>query len=148
MMFVPRISWLRATIILMVALVVSSDAALASFVCPRMSGCEHGMPAEDHQHPVAVQASGAPMPCCPVKPEVSMECDASAMECCAWHQRDSDVTAILFASDQPQPKQMVAPLPAAAPVAPSLIARDHVPGLADDVAYVKPVTQKKTDLRI
>jgi hypothetical protein len=133
--------------ILAIAVLFSADAALASFVCPHMSGCEHGMPASENSNP-AKDASSEAMPCCPVKPESSMECDASAMECCAWHHSDSDVSAILFASDHPRPKQLVAVLSSIASPAPSFMARVHIPGLADDLTYIKPVTQKKTDLRI
>jgi hypothetical protein len=147
-MFSAHKSWLRAAIILALALVVSSDAALASFLCPHMSGCENGMPAAANSNPAAENTAGAPMQCCPVKPQVSMDCDVSAMECCVWHHSDTDVTALLCASDQPRPRQPVALLPAVALVAPVLSPRDHVPGLADDLAYFKPVTQKKTDLRI
>jgi hypothetical protein len=140
----PRTSRLRAALILVVAVFVWSDAALASFVCPHMSGCEHDMPM-----PAATENSGAAaMPCCPVKPEVSMECDASAMECCTWHHSDTDVTALLFASDQPQPKHFVAVLPAAVANQLPSLARAHVFSPLDDLPYVKPVTQKKTDLRI
>jgi hypothetical protein len=134
--------------ILAVAVFVWSDAALASFVCPHMSGCEHGMPAMAHSHANAEAAAIETMPCCPVEPEVSMECDVSAMECCAWHHSDSDVSAVLFASDQPRPKQIPAVLPARILVAPSLRVREAVPWLTADLAYVKPVSQKKTDLRI
>ena len=147
-MFSHRTTWLRVAIILALTLVVSSDAALASFVCPHMSGCEHGMPAADDSKTAIEFHSTAAMPCCPVKPEVSMQCDASAMECCAWHHSNSDVTAVLFASDQPHPKQLVAALVAATTAAPALAARPHTSGVAVDLAYVKPVTQKKTDLRI
>jgi hypothetical protein len=112
-----------------------------------MSGCEHGMPASAISNAATGSAAPHTMECCPVNSENSMECNASAMECCAWH-RDSDVYALLFASDHPRPKQIVAVLSAAAPVAPSLIAHAHVAGLADDLAFIKPVTQKKTDLRI
>lgn len=146
-MYSPR-TWLRAAILVVLALVASSDAALASFVCPHMSGCEQGMPAPGEANTSSDAANAAAMPCCPVKPEVSMECDASAMECCAWHHSDSDFTAVLFVSDQPHPRQLVAALPVATTVAPPLAAHVHVPGLAADLAYVKPVTQKKTDLRI
>jgi hypothetical protein len=113
-----------------------------------MSGCEHGMPVAGDSNSEAENAEAAAMPCCPVKPEVSMECGASAMECCAWHHRDSDVSAILFASDQPQPKQIAAVLPATVPALASLMTREPVPGFAADLSYLKPVTQKKTDLRI
>ena len=147
-MLSPRTSRLRAAIILAVALFVWSDAALASFVCPHLSGCEHGMPAMAHSHADAVDAAVEAMPCCPVEPEAAMDCDASAMECCAWHHSDSDVSAVLFASDQPHPKYIAAVLPVAVSAAPPLMARAHVPGLADDLAYAKPVAQKKTDLRI
>src|ERR1700750_1029299 len=102
-MFSSRIPRLRAAIILALAVIVWSDAAFASFVCPHMSGCEHGMPASADPSPaekVAVQTT----PCCPVNSETTMECDVSAMECCAWHHNDSDVSAILFASDNPRPK--------------------------------------------
>lgn len=87
------------------------------------------------------------MPCCPVKSDSSMTCGISAMECCAWHGRDSDNFAILFASDHPRPKQIAAILPTTV-IAPPLMVRAHLPGLAVDLPYVKPVTQKKTDLRI
>ncbi len=144
-MFSPHIARLRNTIILVLAVLVWSDAALASFVCPYMSGGEHGMPVAGDSK---AGAEGAAMPCCPVKHETSMQCEASMMECCAWHHRENDVSAILFISDQPKPKQLAAVLPAAIAAAPSLIAQAHVPGLADDLPYLKPVTQKKTDLRI
>lgn len=147
-MFSPRITRFRAAIILALAVIVWSDAAVASFVCPHMSGCEHGMPAAADSHALAENGAAETMPCCPVKSDSSMECDASAMECCAWHHGDSDVLAMLFASDHPRPKQIAAVLPAAASAAPSLFARTHAPGLADDLPYLKPVTQKKTDLRI
>lgn len=143
-----RIARLRAAIILALALFVWSDAALASLVCPHMSGCEHGMPASGDSQAAADNATAEAMPCCPVKPEASMECGGSAMECCAWHHRDSDVSAILFASDQPRPKPIAALLPPAAAAAPSLMARAHLPSSDDDLPFVKPVTQKKTDLRI
>jgi hypothetical protein len=147
-MFSPRIARFRAAMILALAVLFLSDAALASFVCPHMSGCEHGMPVAGDSNAGTENAETEAMPCCPVKPESSMECGASAMECCAWHHSDSDVSAILFASDHPRPRHIVALLSAAIPAAPSLIARAHVPGLADDLAYAKPVAQKKTDLRI
>jgi hypothetical protein len=134
--------------ILALAVLFSSDAALASFVCPHMSGCEHGMPASGNSNAAAADASAQAMPCCPVKPESSMECGASAMECCAWHHSDSDISAILFASDHPRPREIAAVLPSAVLNAPSLMAHAHISGFADDLAFVKPVTQKKTDLRI
>jgi hypothetical protein len=144
----PRIARFRAAIILALAVFVWSDAAVASFVCPHMSGCEHGMPVSADSNAGSENAAAEAMPCCPVKPETSMECGTSAMQCCAWHGRDSDVSAIVFASAQPRPRQIAAVLPVAAPAAPTLTARAHVSGLAHDLAYVKPVTQKKTDLRI
>lgn len=134
--------------ILALAVLFSSDAALASFVCPHVSGCEHGMPASGGSNAAAEDASSEAMPCCPVKPESSMECGASEMECCAWHHSDSDVFAILFASDHPRPRQFAAVLSSVVPAAPSLMAHAHVPGLAGHLPYIKPVTQKKTDLRI
>lgn len=143
-----HISRLRAAIILALAVAVWSEAAVASFVCPHISGCEHGMPAADDATAATENTAAETMPCCPVKPEASLECSSSAMECCALHGRDSDVFAILFASDHPKPKQIAALSPAAMSSAPSLMARAPIPGLADDLAYVKPVTQKKTDLRI
>lgn len=134
--------------ILVLAVLFSFDAALASFVCPHMSGCEHGMPASDDSNAGAENAADATMPCCPVNSDnPSIQCDVSAMECCAWH-RDSDSFAILLASDHPRPKQILAVLPVAASAAPSLVAPAHIPGLADDLTCSKPVTQKKTDLRI
>lgn len=147
-MFSSSTSRLRALIILALAVVVWSDAAVASFLCPHMSGCEHGMPASADSNPQAEPAAAETMPCCPVKPAASMQCGVSAMECCAWHGRDSDVFAILFASDHPKPKQIAAVLPATVSAAPPLIAHISVCGLADDLSYIKPVTQKKTDLRI
>jgi hypothetical protein len=146
-MFSPRIPRLRNATILALAVLVWSGAALAYFVCPHMAGCEHGMPASSHSNAGPKTAAAETMPCCPVKPEISMECEASVMECCVLHHRESDVSAILFASDQPKPKQLAAVLPAVL-TAPSLIAQAHVPGLAVDLLYLKPVTQKKTDLRI
>ena len=142
-----HISRFRAAIILAVTVFVWSDAALASFVCPHMSGCEHGMPAQGHQHSRDAQAA-EPMPCCPLNSESSTECAASVMECCSWHRSESDQTAILFASDHPRTKQVAAVLPATIPATPSLIAWAHSPGLASDLLYAKPVDQKKTDLRI
>ncbi len=147
-MFSPRIARLRAALILALAVFVWSDGALASFVCPHMSGCEHGMPGSGDQQAGAEAATAEAMPCCPVKPGTSMECDASAMECCAWHHGESDVAAVLFASDQPRPRQIAALLPATVAAAPSLLAHAHLAGLAAALAYVKPVAQKKTDLRI
>ena len=148
-MFSRHLSRFRAAIVLAIAVIVWSDAALASFVCPHMSGCEHGMPASTDVAAAADKTSVEEgTPCCPVNSENTMQCDVSAMQCCAWHHNDSDVFAVLFASDHPRPKQIVALLPAAMPTAPSLIAHAHVSGLAEDLAYIKPVTQKKTDLRI
>ncbi len=148
-MFSPRISRFRAAIIVALAVFVWSDAAVASFLCPHMSGCEHGMSAPEASNAAGESAAAnESMPCCPVKPESSMQCGISAMECCAWHGRDSDNFAILFASDHPKPKQIPAVLPAATAAPPSVLAHAHVAGLADDLPYIKPVTQKKTDLRI
>lgn len=147
-MFSPRTSRLRVAIILAIAVFVGCDAAVASFLCPHMSGCEHGMPAADKSNASGENAAARAMPCCPVKPESSMECGSGAMECCAWHGRDSDVPAILFASDHPRPKPIVAVVRAATLTAPSLIAHAQLPGSAGDLPYLKPVTQKKTDLRI
>jgi hypothetical protein len=147
-MFSHRTTWLRAAIILALALLVSSDAALASFLCPHMSGCQHAKPASHHSKAAIETHSASAMPCCPVNPQLSMDCDVGAMQCCTWHHRDADGIAVLFASDRPHPKQLAAVLPPAASVLPLLIARDHIPGLAADLAYVKPVPQKKTDLRI
>jgi hypothetical protein len=147
-MFSARTSWLRTAIILALAVFVWSDAAFASFLCPHMSGCEHGMPASDAPGTATDNAAAETTPCCPVKPESSMECGGSAMECCAWHGRDSDVPAILFASDHPQPKQIAAVVQAATLTAPNQTAHVYIPGVDEDLAYIKPVTQKKTDLRI
>ena len=147
-MFLPRTSRLRAAIFLALAVVVWSDAALASFVCPHMSGCEHGMPMPAQGSAGTNQTSTEVMPCCPMSSDRSMDCGISAMECCAWHHNDSGSSAILLSSDQPRPKQLVAVLPVPAATAPSLFAYPHVPGLAYNLPYVKPVTQKKTDLRI
>jgi len=147
-MFLPAITRLRAAIILALAVLVWSDAALATFVCPYMAGQEHGMPVASASNAGAEGVAATAMPCCPVKHETSMQCEASMMECCAWHHRENDASAILFASDQPKPKQLAAVLPAAIATAPRLVAQAHVPGLADDLPYLKPVTQKKTDLRI
>src|SRR5262249_36309765 len=116
-MLSSHISRFRAAIILAVAVFVWSDAALASFVCPHMSGCEHGMPAQTHQRSSDAQAA-EPMPCCPMNSEISMECAASVMECCAWHRGESDQSAILFASDNPRTKQIAAVLPATTPATP------------------------------
>src|SRR3569833_2835108 len=110
-MLSPHLSRLRAAIVLVVAVFVWSDAALASFLCPHMSGCEHGMPAKAHSQGVAQEAAAGTMPCCPLEPGPSMACDISAMECCAWHHNGSDLSAVLFASDHPWPKRIVAALP-------------------------------------
>ena len=147
-MLSPRTSRLRASIILVVALFVWSDAALASFLCPHSSGCEHGMPMPSAPTGATEAATAESLPCCPVVPEASMDCPASAMECCTWHHSDSEVTALLFASDQPQPKHAAAVTPAAVSVEPPFVARLHIFGFTDGPPYVKPVTQKKTDLRI
>jgi hypothetical protein len=142
----PRTSRFRAAVILALALFVWSDAALASFVCPHMTGCEDGMPSQADT--IADQPAATAMPCCPVKPETSMECGDSAMECCAWHHRDSDVFAILSTSNQSRPKQLLAVLPAATTAAPMPAAHPPVSRCASNDSYVKPVSQKKTDLRI
>jgi hypothetical protein len=147
-MFLPRISRLRAAIFMALAVVVWSDAALASFVCPHMSGCEHGMPMPVQRGTGADQTAAGAMPCCPMNSDSSFDCGVSAMECCAWHHSDSSVSAILFSSDQPRPKQLVAVLPVDAPDATPLTAHASAPGLAGDLPYIKPVPQKKTDLRI
>ena len=95
------------------------------------------------------QTAAQTMPCCPINSDdSSFDCGGSAMQCCAWHHGDSEVSAILFSSDMPRPRQLVAVLPVTAPDAPTLAARPSVSGLAGDLSYVKPVTQKKTDLRI
>jgi len=147
-MFSPHPSRLRVAIVLALAVFVWCDAAFASFLCPHMSGCEHGMPAPNGSSTATDNAAAETTPCCPVKPESSMECGGSAMECCAWHGRDSDVPAILFASDHPRPRQIAAVVQAATLTAPNLTAHVHIPGVDEDLAYIKPVTQKKTDLRI
>jgi hypothetical protein len=100
--------------ILALAVLFSSDAALASLVCPHMSGCEHGMPVAADSNAGTQNPVAETMPCCSLKPEPSMECGGSPMECCAWHHRDPDVFAIRFASDHPRPKQIAAVLPVVA----------------------------------
>jgi hypothetical protein len=132
--------------ILAVAVIVWSDAAVASFVCPHMSACGQGMTAAADSTAGAQNAVEA-MPCCPEQPQAAMECGGSPMECCAW-ERDSETFAIVVASDhqRPRPTNVALPVTTAAPA--TLIAYDHDSGLTDHLPYLKPVSQKKTDLRI
>jgi hypothetical protein len=146
-------SRLRFAIILALSLIVWSDAAFASFLCPHSSGCQHemaGMTEPGAQDAAPEQTSSAPpaMPCCPVEADTTVGCDTSAMNCCAWHHPDKDSSAVLFASDQPRPKQLVALLPAAAPAVAAVAPHGPVPFSAIDLGYTKPVSQKKADLRI
>ena len=132
-MFSPRIARLRNAIILALAVLVWSDAALASFVCSYMSGGEHGIPVAGDSN---AGTEGAGMPCCPVKHETSMQCEASMMECCAWHHRENDVSAILLSSDQAKPKQLAAVLPPAIAPAP----KPDLPGRMPDWPTISPIS--------
>ena len=147
------ISRLRFAIVVALSVIVWSDAAFASFLCPHSSGCET-MPMAGTTQPgtgdaAAEHASSAAhaMPCCPIEAESTITCDASAMNCCLWHHSDKDTSAVLFASDQPGPKQLVAVLPAPTPDG-AAIAHRPLPSCTTDLCYPKAVSQKKTDLRI
>ncbi len=147
------ISPLRFAIILALSVLVWSDAAFASFLCPHSAGCQDEMAGmtEPGTPDAAVEETSSAahaMPCCPINSESTFSCDASAMNCCLWHHRDTDPSAILFASDQPRPKQFVALAPAAAPAVAATAAHGPVPFCTIDLAYTQPVSQKKTDLRI
>ena len=85
-MFSPRIARFRAAMILALAVLFSFDAALASFVCPHMSGCEHGMPASDDSNAGAENASGrnhAVLPCEPGQPIHTVRRQRDGMLCLA-----------------------------------------------------------------
>jgi len=88
------------------------------------------------------------MPCCPMQPGNSAQCGAASVSCCVLHHGGSRVSAIVLASDQPRPKRAQAILTTA--LAEGAITATDLPFVERDSGppYVKPVNQKKTDLRI
>jgi hypothetical protein len=139
-------SSMRLAILLATFAVVGSDPAIAAIVCSRSTACpEHGgmaaAKAVDIQH--SIQADKA---CCPMHRQPSKPPLDSA-ECCAWSSSDSLIPTVSFASDQSQSGELHAAL------LPAGIAFSHArdwraAGFEQAASYVKPVNQKKTDLRI
>ena len=142
----------RLAIILALAVVMSSDAALAALVCARSMGCHSGSFSMGEQ-PAAgdassVTAGARAMPCCPRSAELAMQCADPAMGCCTLEQGGSPPAVVISKSSPTRAKSHLALSSVAVAAHPSAAEQfDHVSRI-DASLFVKPVDQKKTDLRI
>jgi hypothetical protein len=150
-----RVLRLRLAITLALVAMMGSDAALAALVCSRGTGCHsassrQGQPvlsAEDTSNTASSEMG--PMPCCPGgSAEVTMECSNLAMGCCTLQQGGSQ-PAVVISKFSPGPSGADAAVSAiAAPFVRHAAEQFHYDWGSTASPYIRPVDQKKTDLRI
>jgi len=142
----------RLAIILALSVLMWSDAALAALVCAAHGmGCYSG---SSHMDPAATDASNLQasdtemraMPCCPGSGEVAMQCSDPAMNCCTLEQGGRDPAVVSKSTSvSSRPDASVS----AAVVTAGPAAWQQTENNQNNAAlYVKPVNQRKTDLRI
>jgi hypothetical protein len=153
-MFWRQQSRLRFALVLAISLATWSDLAVAAFLCPHISGCP-----DQATNQVATNASNKTtqhaghsslglMPCCPKHGQTAWQCDMAVRDCCIWKHNDPPPAAVQDASRHPAPNHAIAISPAVIALVPSL-ATDPWPRSSDSAPlFIKPVNQKKTDLRI
>jgi hypothetical protein len=144
-------SRIRLALVLALAVVMSSDSAMAVLVCNRVMamGCHSSssspdQPASSSETDAEVQA----MPCCPGSAAVTMQCSDPAMDCCTLEQGGRESAVVVSKSNTIPIKPLALLLSAAVSnhsAASARLIRDFDDGTS---AYVKPVNQKKTDLRV
>ena len=146
---------LRFALVLAVSLATWADAALQAFACPHLTGCPHeaagkvqagfGNDAPAHH---ARHSNMHSMPCCPQPGQASRQCDVAVRDCCAGKHREPHPAAVQDASTHRGPDRAV--LVSLAPVAelPSLAADRWTSSPGEGPPFIKPISQKKTDLRI
>jgi hypothetical protein len=141
---------LRSRVALFLALFAfaCSDPAIAAMLCPRAADCAQHERAVRTQTPTPISLSIAAIrPCCPMHREMPAQPPIDAANCCAWSATDSSVPTPSFTSRQPRMNDLLA-----LPSIPLLIlARSVGSSLTISESgerYLKPVHQKKTDLRI
>ncbi len=142
---------LRSRLVIALALcaVLWSDPAFAALACTQMPGCPQH--AARLQQPPPVAASHLSVadakPCCPMHAGSPFQRPADMPGCCAWRNADSLVPARLFSSRQ-SPSKQLAELTAAHFPSASLAGHSPLSRCETAAFYIKPVDQKKTDLRI
>ena len=149
-----RVSWTRLAIILALSALMGSDSALAALICTQTMGCHATSSVQGEATPKSEELSPAPdsavqsMPCCPGSNENAMQCADPAMGCCTLEQGSSQPAVVVSKSISGG-----ATLDAALSATPaeSLYPATgrFIEGWGTNTSlYVKPVNQKKTDLRI
>lgn len=149
-----RTSRARLAIVLALLVVMGSDSALAALICSRSMGCHATSSIQDQDTPTAGEQSSAAdsavqsMPCCPGSDENAMQCADPAMDCCTLEQGNSQSAVVVSKSNSGRVK-LDAALSNTAAANASVTAGQFTPEWSTDPSlYVKPVNQKKTDLRI
>ena len=140
----------RLAIILALAVLMSSDAALAALACAHSMGCHSGplgvtKAADSSPETAAPEVQG--MACCPNSSEVEMQCADPAMGCCTLEQGGPQ-SAVVVSKWGPTPARHYPLLSAANTVALPASTRHLDNNRNATSLYIKPVSQKKTDLRI
>lgn len=150
-----RQTWLRFALVLAVSLATWADAALEAFVCPHLSGCPHEIAGNVRtslsntavsEH--ARHSNLHRMPCCPQPAQASWQCDMAMRDCCAGKHREPHPAALQDASKHRGPDQAVLVSSAGVAELPSLAVDRSTHSSSEDPPSIKPVNQKKTDLRI
>ena len=145
-------SRLSFTAFLALSAIMWSDAAFSMLLCPHTTGCHQGAAvSQRHSSPEDTASSDSSevqsMPCCPVQLSSSAQCGTAPVRCCVLHHGGLGNSAIV-SSAQARSKRSQAVLTAT--IAEDAVTPAHSPLIEHDssATYVKPVNQKKADLRI
>jgi hypothetical protein len=126
-----------------------SDPAIAAMLCPRAIACARHERTVQAETPTASLVSiVTTQSCCPLHREGPAQMPVDPTNCCAWNASDSSVPTPSFTSKQSRDSDQPAQLPSGLS---AFIALQPEPSLGPDdsgILHVKPVSQKKTDLRI
>jgi len=133
---------------LAVCAVLWSDPAFAALACAYTPGC----PQHTTQVRRATPINPLPIiadskPCCPAH-HAPAKSPMDTPSCCASDDSGATLPAASFSSYNPRPRQALALLTATLFACPALDIHSSWLAAETTASYVKPVTQKKTDLRI
>jgi hypothetical protein len=149
-----RASRTRLAIVLALSALMWSDSALAALICSQRMGChatssvqgQASLAAED-QSPADDSAVHS-MACCPHSDEDAMQCLDPAMGCCTLEQGSSQ-PAVVDSKSNSRPAKLDVAVSSASAAVTSSAAEQVIHGWHIDTSlYIRPVNQKKTDLRI
>lgn len=148
-----HISRIRLAVILALSVVVCLGSPLAALICSQRMGCHATSSIQDQTVTTDEQSPAAdsevqPRSCCPSSGENAMQCADPAMGCCTLEQENSQ-SAVVVSKSNPRRAKLDAALSGTAAVSASPAAEPFIHGSpTSNSLYVKPVNQKKTDLRI